>query len=80
MSVRGTVARHGLHAGETVRLLASNVRNGLSEAEAGRFGCADHEVPQISTPRGVWIWPIMSPGKGARLTFDSASLRSVCGT
>ncbi|MGB7836477.1 MAG: HAD-IC family P-type ATPase, partial [Terrimicrobiaceae bacterium] len=42
MTARGNVAWHGLHAGEAVRLLATDVENGLSESEAtarlARFG------------------------------------------
>ena len=42
MTARGNVAWHGLHAGEAVRLLGTDVENGLSESEAtarlARFG------------------------------------------
>ena len=42
MTARGNVAWHGLHAGEAVRLLDTDVENGLSESEAtarlARFG------------------------------------------
>ena len=34
MTARGDVAWHGLHAGEAVRLLGTDVENGLSQAEA----------------------------------------------
>ena len=42
MTSRGNVAWHGLHAGEAVRLLGTDLENGLTESEAtarlARFG------------------------------------------
>ena len=34
MTARGNVAWHGLHAGEAVRLLGTDLENGLTESEA----------------------------------------------
>jgi cation-transporting P-type ATPase F len=52
MTARGTVAWHGLHAGEAVRLLGTDLQNGLSESEAttrlARFG--PNEVTRRSGP------------------------------
>ena len=52
MTSRGNVAWHGLHAGEAVRLLGTDLENGLTESEAtarlarfGPMGNPDAAVP-----------------------------------
>ena len=51
---RGNVAWHGLHAGEAVRLLGTDLENGLSESEAtarlARFG------PKVTRRSGPPEW------------------------
>ena len=57
MTARGNVDWHGLHAGEAVRLLGTDVENGLSESEAtarlARFGPNKNIVEATTFPTGV---------------------------